>query len=251
MTLETIAIVTGAGSGIGRAIAVALAQNGLKVLGVGRRLLPLEETRAFHPDLIHYVSADIATPEGRAQVRRSVPSEIHVRFLIHNAGVLGPVLPFEQMRLEDWRAHFAINLEAPLFLTQLLLPSMNPGSRILHISSGAAHRTYKGWGAYCASKAALFSLYRGLDQELRAYGIRVGSLKPGVVDTPMQAQVRACNPDHFPELQRFLDLKTREELLSPERVAQFVLRMLTECDEEAFAAQEWDIRDPSFHELFR
>ncbi len=237
------AIVTGAGSGIGRALSVELARSyGLHVLAVGRHLTTLQETQKLFPDFIEPLAADVSRDEDRAKIARRMSGE-NIRFVIHNAAVLQPVKPLKDVSLEAWRAHFAINVEGPLFLTQKLLPLLAKGSRILHISSGAAHHAYAGWGAYCTSKAALYMLYQVLNLELHEQGIFVGSVRPGVVDTPMQDQVRQASKDVFPALDRFIQLRKEGKLFAPERVAKFIGKLLTATTDETFISREWDIRE--------
>ncbi len=237
------ALVTGAGTGIGRALSLALADQGYRVLGVGRRRDPLEETRAARPGRIEIATGDVGAEAGRRAMVAAAEAFAPIRFLVHNAAVLGPVAPLAQMPLAEWRGHMAINLEGPLFLTRDLLPYMAKGGRVLHISSGAAHAPYRGWGAYCVSKAALNMLYRCLDLELRERRVRVGSARPGVVDTPMQGEVRASSIDAFPDLPRFHQLKAEGALTPPRETARFLAWLLTQVDEDAFAAREWDIRE--------
>ncbi len=241
MVNRELTVVTGAGTGIGRALSHGLAQAGYHVLGVGRRLEPLETTRSAYPNHIRIVAADVSLPEGRAAIVQAVDGK--VRFLVHNAAVLGPVDRLENISLNDWRSHMAINVEGPLFLSQALMGSFFEGSRILHISSGAAHGPYKGWGAYCTSKSALHMIYRCLDLEWKEKGIRVGSVRPGVVDTPMQDNVRQAQSDVFPDLPRFIDLKESGSLASPERVAAWLVDILTKTDDEQFSGKELDFRD--------
>ncbi|MCS7082650.1 MAG: SDR family NAD(P)-dependent oxidoreductase [Bacteroidetes bacterium] len=237
------ALVTGASSGIGQALSWELARRGLYVLGVGRRAQALEQTRARDPARIRVVVADIGSPEGREAALEALPDQASLKWLVHNAAVLDPIGPLASVSLSAWRAHMAVNVEAPLFLTQLALERMPAGGRILHLSSGAAHRPYVGWGAYCTAKAALHMLYRCLDQELASRGIRVGSVRPGVVDTPMQARLRATPETLFPARARFIGHYERGELLDPSVVARFLAWLLLVVDAETFAAQEWDIRE--------
>ncbi len=238
------AVITGAGTGIGRALAIQLAGKGWPVLGVGRREEPLRETMSAHPDRIRIVVADVSSDlDRRAYIPLEIPKEDQVGILVHNAAMLLPVMPLKDMDRVAWRTHMATNLDGPLFLTRALLPRMTRGSRILHVSSGAAHEAYRGWGAYCTSKAALNMVYRVLALELEPYGIRVGSVRPGVVDTPMQDQVREAPESVFPDLPRFSALKENGDLQSPERVARFLAWLLTETEDEEFSAREWDIGD--------
>lgn len=241
--MKPIAIVTGAGTGIGRALVLELARNrNLTVLGVGRRLQKLQETAIYYPERIKVVAADISTNEGRQRILKAIPEDTAVNYLVHNAGVLTPVKPLAQITLEEWRQHMAINVEGPLFLTQLLLPKLRRG-RILHISSGAAHNPYEGWGAYCTSKAALYMIYQVLREELKTSGIQIGSVRPGVVDTPMQDQVRLASEEVFPNLQKFISLKENNQLIHPKDVAELLTKLLLDTSDEEFSAEEWDLRD--------
>ena len=84
-------VVTGAGTGLGKAIALLFAGKGYPVLGVGRRLEPLERLRSQNPTNINVVSADVSKAEGREAIRAALPASVNVKYLIHNAGVLQPV----------------------------------------------------------------------------------------------------------------------------------------------------------------
>ncbi len=239
--MHELAVVTGGGTGIGRAVVQRLAAEGLAVLAVGRRSGPLEALVQARPDRIEMQVADVATPEGREQVAEAVAGR-RVRYLLHNAGVLEPVRPLEMVELAEWRYAQAVNVEGPLFLTQRLLPCLS-GGRVLHVSSGAAHYPLAGWGAYCTTKAALYMLYQVLDLELRLHDVAVGSVRPGVVDTPMQALIRKQDSERFPDVERFRELERTGMLVSPDTVAEFIWQLLTHTTADEFAAQEWDIQE--------
>ncbi|MDN3516158.1 SDR family NAD(P)-dependent oxidoreductase [Aquisalimonas lutea] len=239
-------VVTGGGSGLGRAICRELAERGLQVVAVGRRRDALEGTRSLDPERITTVAADLATAEGRAEVVEAL-GDGSLAGLVHNAGALEPIGPLAGVRLEDWRQAQAVNVEAPLFLTQGLLDNLQ-GGRVLHMSSGAAHHGYAGWGSYCTGKAALHMIYQVLREELRDRGIAVGSLRPGVVDTPMQALIREQPPERFPMVQRFLDLHATGQLEDPAEVARFTAWLLLEVEADAFSAEEWSFTEPAHRE---
>ncbi len=246
--LQALAVVSGAGTGIGRALTHALAKLGINVLGIGRREHLLKETHAAFPDRIQILVADLATDAGRRAVVDQLPPDTEIGLLVHNAATLQPVAPLLEVDPTAWVDHMAINVHAPLFLTQLVVPHMSTGGRILHISSGAAHNPYRGWGAYCTSKAALHMIYQVLREELKERGINIGSARPGVVDTPMQGEVRAASPEVFPDLQRFVDLKDEGRLQAPEQVAKFLTWLLLDVEDERFDTQEWDVRDAAHHD---
>jgi NAD(P)-dependent dehydrogenase (short-subunit alcohol dehydrogenase family) len=238
-----LAVVSGGGSGLGRALAHGLAKQGANVLIVGRREEALKQTASFAPERIFTQPADLACQEGRDGLIAAIPEDKQVRALIHNAGMLEPMGPLAEVELEDWRKSMAINVEAPVFLTKAMLPKMQQGARVMHISSGAAHRAMVGWGAYCAGKAALFMVYDVLREELWNRQVLVGSVRPGVVDTPMQELIRQQTPERFPSVGRFIKLKQNEQLYAPEEAADFILWALLDTGDKQFIEQEWNITE--------
>ena len=178
------AIVTGAGSGIGRATAAALCERGIDVYGVGRREGALRETATqIGGDNFHAVVADVSTPEGRGAIADRIDGAAST-VLVHNAATTGPLGPLDALTLDGFRATMASNVEGPLFLTKALMPKLAQGSRVLHVSTGGAHQGFDGMLSYCASKAALRSVYESLRDEY-AGRIIFGSAQPGVVATEM------------------------------------------------------------------
>ena len=267
--MSELAVITGAGSGIGAALAIHLATtHNLHVLLVGRRADALAATAARCPTgTATPCAADLTAPTSPSLIADAIAAMgLRVRFLIHNAGTLGPIASLADTPRAEWEATLATNVTGPLFLTQKLLPHLAPRARILHISSGAAQRAFPGWGCYCASKAALNMVYRVLSAELQGLGVAVGSARPGVVETAMQGRIReeGGGVAAFKEHARFVALKAgmaEEEagggdgsigggapppaaaLDTPENVAVFLSFLLTRTEDEEFAATEWDIRD--------
>jgi len=115
---------------------------------------------------------------------------------------------------------------------------------VLNVSSGAAHGSYVGWGPYCVTKCGLHMMYRCLAAELSPHNILVGSVRPGVVDTPMQDEVRGFDgpKEHFPMQSKFFDLHDNDKLGKPDDVAAYFHWLLSEVNDEEFGAEEWDIR---------
>ncbi len=234
-------LITGGGTGIGRALAERFADKGWRVTIVGRRLELLQEVAREYPDNITFVSADV----GKIQDRQKIVAEAKgtLDLLVHNAAVLGPVGPILDQSPEDWKSHMATNVEGPLFLTQALLPNLVENSRVINISSGAAHQGIPGWGMYCTSKAALFMLGQLLKDELAQRNIWFGSVRPGIVDTPMQAEIRALEPENFPMVEQFRQYKATGALVTSELVAQYLEWLLLEVSGPQLGEREWDIRD--------
>ena len=261
-------VVTGGGRGIGSALAVALAQRGKPVLIIGRDEASLIKTAAYSP-LIQSLCADVAVQDGRKTIQERLQSVAAIHGLIHNAGIIDPIAPIESIDEAAWHACMATNIEAPLFLTQLLVDKLgsvdhpssevrrpagrrNPNhqqplgaGRVLNISSGAAHFPVAGWAAYCVSKAALSMLTRCWQKE--STGIAFASVMPGIIDTQMQSRIRAASHMNPDKLDFFKRLKQEQRLLTPETVAEFLCWLLLDIDSETYSSREWDIYDTSHH----
>ena len=115
-------LITGGGTGIGRALAKRFAAKGWQVIIVGRRSELLQDVVGQYPDSIRAITADVGKYEDRPIITFQVIEPLHL--LVHNVAVLGPVGSLLDVSLEDWRSHIASNVEGPLFLTQELLPKL-------------------------------------------------------------------------------------------------------------------------------
>lgn len=239
-------VVTGGGSGIGRALAHRLATQGKQVLIIGRREEQLVETADFSP-LISFLCSDVSTHEGRLKIAHALQHAISLEGLVHNAGVIEPIAPLANIDEALWQQAFATNLNAPLLLTQLLLGKLKHG-RVLTIGTAAAYFPVVGWAAYCASKAALAMLIRCWQLESR--NTAFASVMPGIVDTEMQRIIRYAAFMDEDKKNFFKQLKTGNGLLTPETVGLFLSWLLLETDDAQFSAQEWDIYDKSHHEAW-
>jgi NAD(P)-dependent dehydrogenase (short-subunit alcohol dehydrogenase family) len=242
-------LITGGGTGIGRALAERFAAKGWRVTIVGRRLELLQEVARDYPDKISIISADVGSIQDRQKIVAEAKGTLDL--LVHNAAVLGPVGPILDQSPEDWKSHMATNVEGPLFLTQALLPNLVENSRVVNISSGAAHQGIPGWGMYCTSKAALFMLGQLLKDELTQRNIWFGSVRPGIVDTPMQAEIRALEPENFPMVEQFRQYKATGALVTSELVAQYLEWLLLEVSGPQLGEREWDIRDSEWQSAWQ
>ncbi|WP_327104190.1 SDR family NAD(P)-dependent oxidoreductase [Nonomuraea glycinis] len=190
---DQVVIVTGAGSGIGRAGALAFAHAGAHVLAVGRRADALRQTAAGHSG-IAVLPADI-TGEGAPQavVDAAVERWGRLDVLVNNAGAttVMPLADADAQRIGDL---FALNVTAPSLLARAALPYLRAGrGAIVNISSTFGHRPLPGAAHYAASKAALEQLTRSWALELAPGGIRVNALAPG--PTESEALAAAGLPD--------------------------------------------------------
>ena len=126
-------IITGASSGIGKALAVLLAAQGKIIYAVARNEANLRLLKNEFPENIYIIVADIATETGRKKVKENIPEYVQNAYLINNAGMMAPSGYLENVDLTQWRYQIAVNAEAPLFLTQMLLPILK-GGRVLNMS---------------------------------------------------------------------------------------------------------------------
>ena len=239
-------VVTGGGSGIGKALAYALALRKKPVLVVGRREQSLIDSAGFSP-LIDYICADVSTHEGRQRVMAHLDQVNIVDGLIHNAGIIDPIAPIDSVDEAAWRHVMATNVEAPLFLTQLLQDKLADG-RVLHIGSGAAYFPIAGWSAYCVSKAALSMLTRCWQLEYSR--MATASVMPGIIDTNMQARIREATDMDPDKIDFFKRLQQEKQLLSPATVAAFLCWLLLDIDAAQYVSQEWDIYDQTHHQAW-
>ncbi len=211
----TTALVTGATSGIGRALAIALAEAGYEVLAVGRSATALSELRAARPGVVP-VALDLTD---RAAVAAAV-ADLHVDVLINNAGVMPPVGSFADMAPADIDGAIEVNLSTAIVLTRLVVPQMRSrqSGHVLFTGSSAAHAPSPNFAVYAATKAALSSLAASLRGELSPFGVRVTEIVPGRVETSLYRHV--------------LDADARRAMyagsvaVQPEDVARMVVALL-------------------------
>ncbi|GAB2808291.1 3-oxoacyl-ACP reductase FabG [Actinoallomurus bryophytorum] len=244
------ALVTGAGRGIGRAIARELAERGVSVALVARSRDELTDSATSVRDLggsAVVIQADIADPD---QLTRSVTrarDELGVvDILINNAATVSPLGPSVRVDPADWAAAIGLNVVAVASLTFALLPGMleRKWGRVVNVSSGVVARPASmiGGNAYVTGKTALEAHTVNLAAELAGSGVTVNVYRPGSVDTAMQAWIRGQDPDRIGTglHRRFTRSYDEGTLITPERSAKSLLDRLPH---EA-TGQIWDVREP-------
>ncbi len=189
------ALVTGASRGIGRASALALARMGAQVLV--HYSSGVKEADAVVADIrkaggrADAVAADLSAPDGAHKLARQVRAVVGDRLdiLVANAGI-SKSATIEETTVEDFDKLFAVNVRAPFFLVQQLLPIFGSGSSVILLSSLAAHASVGTLPAYAATKGAIDTLVKHFAALLGSRGIRVNAVAPGVVDTDMSSFVK-------------------------------------------------------------
>lgn len=244
-------LVTGAGRGLGRAIALGLARSGAHLALVARSRDELDQTASQVQELggkALVIPADVGDPgQLTAAAGRARGELADVDVLINNAAVVTPLGASPGIDRVQWAAAIGVNVVAVANLSFLLLPVMiaNGWGRIVNISSGiAAHPAgMLRANAYATSKAALEAHTINLAAELAGTGVTVNAFRPGSVDTAMQAWIREQDPDQIGAKlhQRFTASYQQGSLISPEQSAESLLAHL---DTDA-TGHIWNVSDPA------
>lgn len=188
-----VALVTGAGTGVGRAASLALMQAGYTVVLVGRRLDKLEETRKLGEATGGKsvpMTADMADPSSIDALFAKVKAELgRLDVLFNNAGMGAPPVPFEDLPVQQWKAVVDTNLTGPFLCTQhafRIMKEQTPrGGRIINNGSISAHAPRPFSAAYTSTKHAITGLTKASNLDGRAYDIAVGQIDIGNAATPM------------------------------------------------------------------
>ncbi len=202
-------LITGASRGIGRAIAVRLAEKNKLLILHGRdksalrKTCALVETRGAETKTI---VSDLSTVRGVQRLISQV-GQLTIDVLINNAGI-AIVKPVEKITLPGWQEALFLSVTAPFLLIQKLLPKMSRGSTIVNILSIAAKQGFPNWSSYCAGKFALEGFSQCLREELRPRGIKVVNIYPRATRTELWQKISGKWP--------------KEKMLQPEEVAEAV-----------------------------
>jgi NAD(P)-dependent dehydrogenase (short-subunit alcohol dehydrogenase family) len=186
-----VAIVTGAGRGIGRAVALELARAGYSLCLAARSRDELEETRSqsgLPPERALIVLVDLATEDGPdLLIDAALDCYGRIDLLVNNAGWAPPRTPILKMRPADADRMIALNLRAPIVLTRLAAAAMTPrgSGTIVTVASSAAIKAPGGEAVYAATKSALIAFTRAAFHEMRQSGLKLAVIVPGLVDTAL------------------------------------------------------------------
>ena len=206
-------VLTGATSGIGAALARALAERGDRLVLLARSEATAAALVAEFPRA-QVLIADLADPGTLNGLGRQVDG--HVDSLLHVAGVV-ELAPVSRLRLHDWEEQLAVNLTAPAVLTRELLPHLREGQGIaVFVNSSAGLTASADWSAYAASKFGLRAFADALRAEEMEHGVRVTTIYPSRTATPMQEKV------HEQEGRTY----DASRWISPETVVSTVLHVL-------------------------
>lgn len=225
------ALVTGGGRGIGRSTALALARCGAAVVVTGRDREQLDsvagEIRASSGDA-RAIPADISREE---EVRRLFDGAGGIDILVNNAGTVQPIAPVVAADPQAWLHNITVNLYGPFLTCHYALPQMleRGWGRICNLTAGVASGRISSWSAYSAAKAGVETLTKVLAREAGDRGVRINAVRPGIVDTRMQEEIRGTDERLFgrENLERYRSYKERGMLRHPDDPAKLILWLLS------------------------
>jgi len=243
------ALITGAGRGIGRAVALGLADAGARVVLLARTAEQLEKTRSLlsqggvPAQRILIVPADLADEGQRGRAAAAVLASGGADILVNNAATVEPLGPTTAVSAAGLRLAFEVNVVAPAMLTAAVLPGMLAAGwgRVVNVSSAivASPAGMVRANAYATTKAALEAHTVNLSAELRGTGVTVNAYRPGGVDTAMQAWIRGQDPERIGTTMhdRFNRNFAAGSLITPEQSAAALLANMAGDDTGAI----WDV----------
>ncbi|WP_394781586.1 SDR family oxidoreductase [Undibacterium sp.] len=227
------AILTGHTRGVGAAIAASLLSRNIPVLGLARAGNDALAQR--FPDTLKQLALDLSDTAALTAwlaggVLQDFIGDDTSAVLINNAGMLQPVGSLHTQDLAAIARTVSVNVTAPLLLAAAFAAAAKDAgkvtdARILHVSSGAGRSGTAGWSIYCATKAAVDNHARAaaLDE---APGLKICSLAPGIIDTDMQAEIRATPLEKFPQREKFEGFKRNGDLVTAEDCARRLVEYL-------------------------
>lgn len=226
------ALVTGAGNGLGRQIALALAQSGARVILTGRDRSKLDKVAAEIGAAARVQVCDTSSSTAVEELRAAVADE-NVSILVNNAGIAGPVSALTDIDVDDWDAVFAVNVRGVYLMCKHFLPQMIEAGRgdIVNMASVSGKRPLARRTPYTASKMAVLGLTTTLAHEVGPLGVNVNTLSPGPVDGPrmdrnftLEAERTGISEQEARE--EFISRAALRRMVTEDEVATAVIAML-------------------------
>ncbi len=193
--IDKVILVTGANTGFGKAITIDLAKAGATVIMLGRNLAELEDVYdiilklKYQEPILYPLDLAGAEPKHYQDLQTNILKKFNkLDGLVHNAAILGTMMPIDQYDIKIWYETIQINLHAPFMLSQFLIPVLNKSSdaRVIFLSSTVGRQARAYWGAYGVSKFGIEALAKTMAEELEHTNIKVNTLNPNKMKTTMR-----------------------------------------------------------------
>jgi NAD(P)-dependent dehydrogenase (short-subunit alcohol dehydrogenase family) len=244
-----IAIVTGGGRGLGRAVAETLAALGASVVLASRNAPELDEVVKAIKKTGGHALAQTAEVSDDRQVQDLVRATERwvgpATILVNNAGTVDPIAPLARSDTALWLRNIGVNIGGTYLPIRHVLPGMleRGAGRIVNISSGSATRPSPGWTAYSAAKAGVVQLTRSLAIELEGTGVTACAYNPGAMDTDMQERIRRMSTADFPRADEYRELARAGRLADPKKPARVVAYLALPTTQRNGQALQYDDAD--------
>jgi benzil reductase ((S)-benzoin forming) len=235
--VQKLALITGTGSGIGKALAELLLDKNYKVIGYSRT------NQIIHTNF-SFIKIDLSNLAATEKLVFPKANESNV-LLVNNAATIGTIIPFNKKTTKDIINEYQLNLISPTLLCNKFINTYKKNSKLLiNIGSGAANNPIPSWSTYCSAKAGLDMFTQVVVKENHK-NLTVFSISPGIVNTNMQKKIREADPDLFPLLSKFISYYNNNELENTETVAKklyYIIQHFTKFTKNSLSIRDVNIK---------